>query len=298
MNSTRVLRRLAAAALLAVGSATTYAAPEPGGQQAAGTKTYTPGRTADGQPDIQGRWDPEVSGTFDITDPKTGGARLDELLNARGGATRARKPSRIVDPVDGKVPYQPWAAAKQAEMARHADDPSLPEHIDPQARCLPGGVPRELFHSETKILQPPGYVVLLQAQNHVSRLIRLDDTRRPLADSVKLWMGESRGRWEGNTLVVDVANQNAKGRFDMIGNFATDHVRMVERWTIVGPDAIEYQVRVEDPAAYTRPFTIAARLKRERARNEPYADEYWEDACHEGERSAEHMVVPKAAETK
>ena len=146
-------------------------------------------------------------------------------------------------------------------------------YIDPQARCLPGGVPRELFHSETKILQPPGYVVLLQAQNHVSRLIRLDDTRRPLADSVKLWMGESRGRWEGNTLVVDVANQNAKGRFDMIGNFATDNVRMVERWTIVGPDAIEYQVRVEDPAAYTRPFTIAARLKRERARSEPYADE-------------------------
>ena len=149
---------------------------------------------------------------------------------------------------------------------RHADDPSLPEHIDPQARCLPGGVPRELFHSETKILQPPGYVVLLQAQNHVSRLIRLDDTRRPLADSVKLWMGESRGRWEGNTLVVDVANQNAKGRFDMIGNFATDNVRMVERWTIVGPDAIDYQVPIEDPTVYTRPFTIAARVGAGRAR--------------------------------
>ena len=127
--------------------------------------------------------------------------------------------------------------------------------------------------SETKILQPPGYVVLLQAQNHVSRLIRLDDTRRPLAGGVKLWMGESRGRWEGNTLVVEVANQNAKGRFDMIGNFATDNVRMVERWTIVGPDAIDYQVRIEDPTVYTRPFTIAARLKRERARNEAYADE-------------------------
>ncbi|HXR44699.1 MAG TPA: hypothetical protein VN759_07830, partial [Pseudolysinimonas sp.] len=62
--------------------------------------------------------------------------------------------------------------------------------------------------------------------------------------------------------------------------------------------AIDYQVRIEDPAAYTRPFTIAARLKRERARNEAYADEYWEDACHEGERSAEHMVVPKAGEAK
>ena len=96
MNSTRALWSLASAALLALGSATAYAAPEPGGQQAAGTKAYTPGRTADGQPDIQGRWDPEVSGTFDITDPKTGGARLNELINAGGGATRARKPSRIV----------------------------------------------------------------------------------------------------------------------------------------------------------------------------------------------------------
>ena len=92
-------------------------------------------------------------------------------------------------------------------------------------------------------------------------------------------------------MVVEVTNQNAKGRFDMIGNFASDTVRMVERWTPVGPDAIDYQVRVEDPATYTRPFTIAARLKRERRSTQPYADEYWEDACHEGERSAQHMLL-------
>ena len=259
--------------------------------QGAGAGAYVPPKTHDGQPDIQGRWDPEVSGTFDITDPKTGGARLDELINATAGKPRARKPSRIVDPADGKVPYLPWAAARQTEIARYADDPVRPEHIDPQARCLPGGVPRELFHSETKIVQAPGYVILLQAQNHVSRVIRLDDARAPLSERVKLWMGDSHGRWEGNTLVVEVTNQNAKGRFDMIGNFASDTVRMVERWTPVGPDAIHYQVRVEDPATYARPFTIAARLKRERRGDQPYADEYWEDACHEGERSAQHMLL-------
>jgi hypothetical protein len=259
------------------------------------TGEWAPARTADGQPDIQGRWDPTVSGTFDLTDPKTGGARLDELIGARAGKPRAKKPSRVVDPPDGQIPYLPWAAAHQAEIARHADEPAKPEHIDPQARCLPGGVPRELFHSETRIVQAPNQVIFLQAQNHVSRIVWLDGRRRP-SDEVKLWMGASRGRWEGNTLVVDVTNQNGKGRFDMVGNFGSDRLRLRERWTIVDANTIDYSARIEDPSTYSRPWTVAARLRRERPGTDEYADEYWEDACHEGERSADDLIVPAKPE--
>jgi hypothetical protein len=240
-----------------------------------------------GQPNLQGDWDPETSGTFDVTDPRTGGSRLDEILNERAGKARAVKPSRVIDPPDGKIPYQPWATQKQQELALHADSPTRPEHIDSQARCLPGGVPRELFHAQTRIVQTADYVIILQAQNHVFRIIPLDH-RPPIAEKVKLWMGDSRGHFEGNTLVVDVRNQNAKGRFDMVGNFASDQLHVVERWTLVDPATIDYQATIEDATVYTRRWTIGSRLNRGR-RGE--GEEYWEDACHEGERSADAMIL-------
>ncbi len=151
----------------------------------------------------------------------------------------------MIDPADGQIPYLPAARARQREIARHAEHPTKPEHIDPQTRCLPGAVPRSFFHSENRIVQPPGYVVFLTQNNHASRIIPLDG--RPfLSDDVKLWMGDSRGRWEGNTLVIEVRNQNAKGRFDMVGNFATDRVRIVERWTIVDANTLDYRATFEE----------------------------------------------------
>ena len=141
-------------------------------------------------------------------------------------------------------------------------------------------------------MQPPGYVVFLTQNNHASRIIPLDG--RPfLSDDVKLWMGDSRGRWEGNTLVIEVRNQNAKGRFGMVGNFATDRVRIVERWTIVDADILDYRATFEDPGVYSRPWTIAAQAVKQSPSREPYGDEYWEDACHEGERSADHLLLPE-----
>jgi hypothetical protein len=240
-----------------------------------------------GQPNLQGDWDPETSGTYDVTDPRTGGSRLDEILNERAGKIRIPKPSRVIDPADGKIPYQPWAAKKQQELAAHVDTPSKPEHIDSQARCLPGGVPRELFHAQSRIIQTADYVIIQQAQNHVFRIIPLDNRPR-IAENIKLWMGDSRGHFEGNTLVVDVRNQNAKGRFDMVGNFASDNLHVVERWTLVDAATIAYQATIEDATVYTRPWTIGSRLIRG-LRGE--GEEYWEDACHEGERSADAMIL-------
>jgi hypothetical protein len=107
-------------------------------------------------------------------------------------------------------------------------------------------------------------------------------------------MGDSRGRWEGNTLVVEVRNQNVKGRFDMVGNFATDNLLLTERWTIVDAKTMEYRATFDDPTTFSRPWTIAARAIKEPPEDEPYGGEFWEDACHEGERSAEHMVLDPA----
>jgi hypothetical protein len=249
----------------------------------AASSPWTPSRTPDGQPDVQGFWVAADSGTYDLADPKTGGARLDELLS---GNKRAAKPSRIVDPADGKVPYQAWALAKQKEIEKHVDDPTRPEHIDTQARCLPGGVPRTTFHSQFRILQPPGFVILLHENNHTWRVIPLDG--RPHAGpNTKLWMGDSRGHWDGTTLIVDVTNLNGKARFDMIGDFASDAVHITETWRFADAKTVSYEVHVEDASVYTRPWTIVSKLKR---RDNGPGYELWEDACHEGERSADEMI--------
>jgi len=254
----------------------------PGGQQ-----SWQPARLADGQPDVQGDWDPEVTGTFDLTDPRAGGGRLEEIQREQKGIARIAKPSRVVDPPDGKIPYLPAAAARQRVLADHADTPVAPEHIDPQARCLPGGVPREMFHSQVRILQSAGQVVILNSQNHVFRVIPLDG-RPHVGPHTKLWMGDSRGYWEGTTLVVDVTNQNAKGRLDMVGNFFSDNAHVVERFAFVDTNTLNYRATIEDPAVYTRPWTIASKFVRGKRGQ---GEEYWEDACHEGERSADAMII-------
>ena len=130
-------------------------------------------------------------------------------------------------------------------------------------------------------------MVILYAQNHVFRTIPLDG-RPHVGPHTKLWMGDSRGHWEGNTLVVDVTNLNAKGRFDMVGNFSTDAVHVAERFVFLDADSFRYEATIEDSQAFTRPWTIASRFVRSRRGQ---GDEYWEDACHEGERSAEAMLL-------
>jgi hypothetical protein len=275
-------------------------AAEPSASPSTGqTSGWEPPRRADGQPDIEGRWSAHPTGTFDLTDPKTGGGRIQELLDIAAGRPRRKYESRVIDPPDGQIPYQPWAREKQQEIERYAEHPLRPEHIDPQTRCLPGAVPRSFFHSANHIVQPPGYVVFLTTNNHASRIIPIDG-RPPLGDDIKLWMGDSRGRWEANTLVVEVRNQNAKGRFDMVGNFASDAVYIEERWTIVDRNTLDYTATFHDPNVYTRPWTIRAQAVRRESSPEPYANELWEDACHEGERSADHLILsePPAGEAQ
>jgi hypothetical protein len=253
-------------------------------------KPWTQPVTADGQPDFQGYWGAIPTGTFDITDPRTGGGRLDEILKVRSGQVRVQKPSRIIDPPDGNVPYQPWAAAKQKDLASHIDDPTKPEHIDPGARCLLNGATRGFFHTGFSITQVPGYVIFQWEQNSEYRIVPLDGSRH-VGEDLKLWQGDSRGHWEGNTLVIDVTNLNAKTRLDMVGNFYSDEAHVVERFTRVDDKTIKYEAVITDPTVYTRPWTIAGKFNHTHIKDADY--ELWEDACHEGERSAEKMIIPE-----
>jgi hypothetical protein len=282
---------LAGVATLAIASSSLQAQPATGGKRdVAEASAWSPRKTADGQPDIQGRWRAEEGGTYDTTAVESGGGIFQRLVDTAAGRPIEPRPSRVIDPPDGQIPYQPWARAHQQAIQTHADNPIRREHIDPRARCLPGGVPREAFPTGFRFVQAPGYVLFLGDQKSVSRIIALD--QRPFIDDrIKMWMGDSRGHWEGNTLVVEVRNQNSKGRFDMVGNFASDNVRVVERWTIVSERVIEYRATIEDPTVYTRPWTLFSRILKSGPSKEPYGNELWEDACHEGERSAEHMLL-------
>jgi hypothetical protein len=193
--------------------------------------------------------------------------------------------SYIVEPVDGKIPYQPWALAKRAELIANMMTPTRREHIDPHVSAFLDGVPR-INHApgETQIVQVPGYILFLYSSNHTYRIVPLDG-RPHLGKAIKLFMGDSRGRWEGNTLVVDVTNQNDRTWLDQL-SFHCDGLHVVERWTVVGPDRIDFEATIEDPSMFTRPWKIAYRF--DRHKEEGY--EIWEDARHEGERDVERML--------
>ena len=120
--------------------------------------------------------------------------------------------------------------------------------------------------------------------NHFSRVIPLDG-RPHVGERIKLFMGDSRGHWEGNTLVVDVTNQDARTWLDRL-SFHGEGLRVTERWTRVSPDRMEYRATLEDPTMFTRSWTIALPF----SRNKEDGFEIWEYASHEGERDVERIL--------
>ena len=229
------------------------------------TKTYNPARTPDGKPDLQGIWRRSI---------------MNIALEAFPGDEFARaQKTLIVDPVDGTIPYQPWAAAQKKE---HFD-----KYVDANALCFVSGVPRMLYISPiNQVIQTAGYIVIAGEEAHVTRIIPMDG-RPHVGEGIRLWMGNSRGRWDGNTLVIDVTNQNGKPWLDVTGDFTSHAVHVVERLALIDADTLLYEATVEDPNVFTRPWKTATFLTRE---TQP-GFEMLEEACHEGERFGQSQLL-------
>jgi hypothetical protein len=223
-------------------------------------------RSSDGTLDLEGVW---LVRTADGSMPMYSIERTPERPKAEIPAGAGV----IVDPPDGKIPYQPWARRKQADL----EENHMAEQSD--AHCYVGGVPHIMFVPfGMRILQPPGYVVMTWEYMHAYRIVPLD--ARPHPDSnVKLWQGDSRARWVGDTLVIDVRNQVGRTWLDQSANFHSDAIHVVERINALDSNNLQYEATIEDPKVYTRPWTIRFYYSRDL---NPSVEQM-EYACIEGE---------------
>ena len=191
-------------------------------------------RTADGKPDLGGIWQVRNTAASDLLDH----------------AAKLHMPAGSAVVAGNDIPYQPWAAAKKIENFQNRAT------ADPLAQCFMPGVPRIMYLDfPFQIFQTPQMIAMTFEWSSVHRLIYTDGSSH--VDGIDFWMGDSRGRWEGDTLVVDVSNHNDKTWFDMAGNFHSEALKLVERYTLVDADTIQYEVTVEDPKVFTRPWKIS-----------------------------------------
>jgi len=233
-------------------------------------KTFVPPRTPGGRPDLQGYWRSLLTQAFSVE-----GVPADEPMIKDPIMPWTAAPPEVVEPADRRIPYQPWAA----QIGRRGVN--FHKYVDPRTTCSTGGIPRLALQDANQILQPPtdDYVLWHHEDHHVYRVIAMGQ-RPPVGAAIKTWNGLSRGRWDGNTLVIETTNFNGYTWIDDAGNFYTDAARIVERLTLIDPDTIHYDVTIEDPKAYTRPWKVAWALVREK---EP-GFHLFEEACREGER--------------
>lgn len=219
---------------------------------------WTGSRLADGQPDVSGHWSNTIANHSNFTDPQAGPPG--EPSRNASLPREQRAPSRVTDPADGEIPYLPTARAAQQEFAKNFANPTKPQYVEPLARCAPGGVPKSLYWHGYEIRQYPGYVIFFF--NSGTRIIRLDG-KPHLPSNIKLWNADSRGHWEGNTLVVSVSNNNGKAMFGRSGDFASENVEIVERY-IFDNDGKRYNyvATFTDPTVYSRPWTATIPARR------------------------------------
>jgi hypothetical protein len=247
---------------------------------------WTGKRLADGQPDIAGHWSNTIANHNNWTDPQ-GGVPGDPNPRALPKNQRSeRAPSRISDPPDGQVPFQPWARAVQQDFLANFHNPTRPEYVEPLARCAPAGVPKSFTWHGFEIRQYPGQVLILF--NSGWRIIYLDG-RPHLPANIKLWNADSRGHWEGNTLVVDVSNNNAKARLARTGEFASDNVHIEERYIFDnGGERFNYVATVTDPTVYTRSWTATIPVRRYTEKDEQDGWHYEADVANTKDGHLQH----------
>jgi hypothetical protein len=294
------------AGFAALGMAQPAAKPAP----VAGKKYVAP-RTADGHPDLQGIWSnatitplerpADLAGKATLTakeaadyekaravtdnrDRRDGGAEADvgraynEFWYDRGSKViETRRTSLVVDPPDGRIPALTPEAQKRmaAQAARRNRPPEGPEDRTLSERCLnwaTAGPPMmpSAYNNNYQIVQTPHAIVISNEMVHDVRVIPMDG--RPHVDkSIRQWMGDSRGHWEGDTLVVDTTNFSDKTGF----RGASANMHLTERFTRVAPDVLMYEFTVDDASAFARPWTV-------QIPSEKIEGQIYEYACHEG----------------
>ena len=283
---------------------------------------WTAPKTPDGQPDLEGTWTNATITPFERPDNLANKPMLTPQeatdLEKRAAENRVDRPpkpgdvgsynqvwtdsgtkvvstlqtSLVVDPPDGRVPVTPAAEAQRDYNAVHNSDSW--EYMSVWDRCITRGMPAGMFpagyNNAYQIVQTPGYVVILYEMIHETRIIPIDG-RPHVSSNIRLWNGDSRGHWEGNTLVVDTTNYNNKGSIGT--SAATNRIKgipqsealhVVERFTRSSPDTISYEVTIDDPPMYSRPWKVAFPLTRD--------DKYriYEYACHEGNHAVENVL--------
>lgn len=197
-------------------------------------------RSAGGHPDLEGIWQASSTAAADLQDHVASYNMLAGRSVLAGG---------------GSIPYQPWAAAKKAENFQNR------VKLDPVNKCFMPGVPRIMYMNfPFQIFQTQKTIAMAFELSEDYRLIYTDGS--PHFEDLSFWMGDSRGRWEGDTLVVEVANNNDKTWFDMAGDFHSDALKVVERYTMTDRDTIQYEATIQDPKVFTKPWTIRVPLKR------------------------------------
>jgi hypothetical protein len=293
MNDRRSVAAAAAAAAAVLMVASSRAqTPPPAAEAAPAPWTRV---MPDGQPDLQGTWV-----NFDST-PFEADQQAPSLFNNpvnppphwadHDSPLSPTRRSMVVDPPDGRVPVMKWAEDRRDYDLAHLEDHY--RHETPWVRCITRGVPGGMFpagyNNGYEIIQIPGYVIIAYEMIHDTRIIPLDG-RPHVGANIRLWNGDARGRWEGNTLVVETTNFNDRG---VLGTSAatgrirgiphSEEMRVVERFTRISEDVINYSATVTDPKVYTAPWTVALPLNRDPS----YL--MFEYGCHEG-----NLAMPNA----
>jgi hypothetical protein len=317
-------RQIVAAVLTALVTALPAAAQPPGGTAEKKT-AWTQPKTPWGDPDLRGMWPNGDMTGVPLQRPLQFGERAvltDEefaqrqeqikrmfpgfVLGAWGEAGQAqRQASLIVDPPNGQLPAL-TAEGQRRSATLHSTWQDIywdsVEDFDIWDRCITRGLPPSMmpmqYNNGIEIHQAPGYVVIRLEMIHEARIVPVDK-RPPLSPAIRQWMGESRGHWEGNTLVVETTNFNGKTIATNVGTTGSPpgnnipvstSMRMIERFTRVDNDTINYEVTVDDPVVFTSKWKVSYPLHRD----PKYV--IYEYACHEGNTAIPNYISASRAE--
>jgi hypothetical protein len=302
-------------------------AQAPGSAQSA-KSNYVPPKTAWGDPDLQGQWPTsrmiplqkrlpgqaqgKAKGKGKAADNGKAGAgpQRPQDVNAATTAEAPTQASLIIDPPDGRIPELTAEGAKRRAEARDGrgfpaewrEEADAPEDMNLYYRCITRGVLGSIlassYNNGNQIIQTPGYVIIRHEMIHETRIIPLDG-RPHVSDKIRMYMGDARGHFEGNTLVVETTNMTDKtsvgsngAGYNGEGGRHSDALKLTERFTRIGPDTIQYEAKLDDPKTWSRPWTIAFPMTEDPGY---FLGEY---ACHEGNYAMENILTGFRSEEK